>query len=186
MAKKTTKPAPLPVTAEAIDKAAQTNTIKDLVRLSDAFYRVGVRGPFTVELPLFTSVFIGGDKQQYRRMQINIGMGFNTERVSLGKKSGLIFAFAPATPLDRNGEAVERIEMGWDDLVNTFADLADRIEEYLDGAKVSEIDEKIKATIARNPSMHKILVEGFSLAQTHSKEAAADEQLETIDGFGMF
>ena len=101
MAKKSKKPTPLPVTEDAIDKASQTTTIKDLVRLADAFYRVGVRGPFTVELPLFTSCFVGGEKKQYRRMQINRGTLFNTERVSLGKKQGLIFAFTPAAALDR-------------------------------------------------------------------------------------
>ena len=76
--------------------------------------------------------------------------------------------------------------MGWDDLVNTFSELSDLIEERLDGTKVAEMDEKLKATSARNPSMHKILVEGFALAQNHSKQEAADEQLTEIPGFGMF
>jgi len=185
MAKKP-KPTPLPVTADAIDKAAQTGTIKDLVRLSDAFYRVGIRGPFEIELPLFCSMFIGGEKQAYRRGNVNIGTLFDTLRVSIGKSQGLIFAFKPSKPLDRNGEPVESIEIGWDDVVNSFADLADQIEDALAGVKVKDMNEALKAAIARNPSMHKILNEGFALAQKDSKEQAVDDQLTTIPGFGMF
>jgi hypothetical protein len=117
---------------------------------------------------------------------VGIGQKFATEAVSLGKKQGLIFAFKPVGTLERNGETVERVEMGWDDVVNSFADLADRIEEKMDGKLVTDINTALKAAIDRNPSMHKILSEGFRVAQTHSKTDAADEQLEQIEGFGSF
>jgi hypothetical protein len=182
---KAPKPKALPVTSESIGKAAQTGTIKDLVKLADAFHRVGILGPFKLELPLFCSMWIT-EKAQYRRGNVTIGAAFNTDRVSLGKKQGLIFAFTPAGPLDRNGEKVERIEIGWDDIVNNFADLADQIEEKLGGRNVAEINDALKAAIARNPSMHAILTKGFDLAQVHSKEEASSDQLEEIPGFGMF
>lgn len=186
------KPAPLPVTAENIGKAAQTNSIKALVALADTMNRVALHGPFPTELPMFCSVYLPNKQPNgYRKMNIGIGTKFMPDKVFLGKKSGLIFSFTPAASLQREGENVERIEIGWDDLINSFGDLADKIEERLNQNRqepllVENINSAIKAVIAKNPSMHKILTEGFALAQVHAKQEASDDSMEEIPGFGMF
>lgn len=181
----------LPVTSEAIAKAADTNAIKALVALAAAFNRVALDGPFATVLPSFVSVFVGGEKQQYRKMNVGIGQRFDPLQISLGKKTGLIFAFKPMTAMEREGYPVERIEVNWDDVINIFGDLPDKIEERLNRDReqpilVSAIDEQVKAVIAKNPSMHKILTQGFALAQTHAKQSANDDRLEEIEGFGTF
>lgn len=185
------KPKPLPVTTESIGKAAETNAIKALVALADAFNRVALHGPFATELPMLCSVFVGGEKKQYRKMNISIGTRFMPEKIQMGKKQGLIFILSPHSPLQREGLPIERIEVSWDDIINQFGDLADQIEERLNRDRsqpilVKAIDEQIKAVIAKNPSMHKILTEGFAVAQTHAKQVASDESMEEIPGFGMF
>jgi hypothetical protein len=186
------KPKPLPVTAENIGKAAKTNSMKALVALSEAVNRVALHGPFATELPLFCSVYIPSKAPNgFRRMNINIGTKFMPDKVFLGKKSGLIFSFTPTVAMQREGEAVERIEMGWDDVINHFGDLADKIEARLNQNRqepvlVSAIDRQIKAVIGKNPSMHKILTEGFGLAQVQAKQDATDDSMEEIPGFGMF
>jgi hypothetical protein len=185
------KPKPLPVTTETIGKAADTNAIKALVALGDAFNRVALHGPFATELPMFCSTFVGGEKQQYRKHSIPIGTRFMPDKISMGKKQGLIFSFTPEGQLQREGHPIDRAEIGWDDVINHFGDLADKIEERLNRNReqailVESIDTQIKAVIAKNPSMHKILTEGFALAQVHSKQAANDDSMEEIPGFGMF
>ena len=183
MAKKA-KPKGIPVTADTIGKAAQTGTIKDLVKLADAFYRAGVHGPFAVALPIFCPMHIPG--KGYRRGNVTLGQRFNTDKVSLGKSQGLIFSFTPQDPMDRNGEAVERIEIGWDDVINNFENIADLIQARMDGRDVTEMNTALKEAIARNPSMHKILSEGFALAQIQSKQTASTEVLEEMPGWGSF
>lgn len=188
---KKVKPKALPVTTEAIGKAAGTNAIRALVALADAFNRVALHGPFGNELPMLCSAFVGGEKQQYRKLNIQIGTRFMPSQITMGKKQGLIFIFTPHSPLQREGLPVERIEISWDDLINNFGDLADKIEERLNRDReqpvlVAAIDSQIKAVIAKNPSMHKILTEGFSVAQTHAKQEASDDSMEEIPGFGMF
>lgn len=185
------KPPPLPVTAENIGKAAQTNAIKALVALADAFNRVALDGPFATDLPMFVSVYVGGTKNQYRKMNVGIGQGFEPMGISLGKKAGLIFSFKPTKAMRREGEPVERVEVSWDDVINHFGDLADKIEERLNLSReepilVTNINSSIKSVIAKNQSMHRILTEGFGLAQVHAKQEAADDQLEEIPGFGTF
>lgn len=185
------KAKPLPVNTENIAKAAQTNAIRALVALADAFNRVALFGPFETELPMFCSVYVGGEKQQYRKDNISIGTPFMPASISMGKRAGLIFAFTPTGQLQRQGAPIERIEIGWDDLINNFGELADQIEDRLNRDRhekilVSSIDEQIKAVIAKNPSMHKILTEGFAVAQTHAKQDAADDSMEEIPGFGIF
>jgi len=188
---KKAKPKPLPVTADAIGKAADTNAIKALVALADAFNRVALDGPFYTQLPSFVSVFVGGEKQQYRKMNVKIGAGFEPGAITLGKKQGLIFSFKPIKKMEREGHPVERIEVTWDDVIDLFGELADKIEERLNRNRsdiilVSAINAQIKQVIEKNPSMHKILTEGFALAQVHAKQQASDDRLEEIPGFGMF
>lgn len=190
-AKKTTKPTPLPITPEAIQKAAETNSIKALVGLADAFNRVALSGPFPIELPCFVSAFIGGQKNTYRKVNLKIGMTFDPLKIALGKKQGLIFSFKPMADFKREGEPVQHIEMTWDDVISFFGDLSDKIEERLNRDRehpiiVSEVNDQIKAVIDKNPSMHKILTEGFALAQIEAKQNAADDHLEEIEGFGTF
>lgn len=191
MATKKPKPKPLPVTTETIAKAAQTNAIRALVALADAFNRVALHGPFATELPMFVSAFIGGEKQQYRKMNVGIGVKFTPDQISMGKKQGLIFSFIPHAKLEREGHPVDRVELSWDDVINYFETLADQIEERLNRDReetilVVSINQQIKDVIAKNPSMHKILTEGFNVAQMHAKQAANDDSMEEIPGFGMF
>lgn len=189
--KRGAKPAPLPVTTDAIAKAADTNAIKALTALADAFNRIALDGPFITELPMFVSVFVAGNKNAYRRMNFGIGESFMPEKLSLGKKAGIIFSFKPSKPIEREGQPVERIEVNWDDVINYFGDLPDKIEERLNRNRetsilVAAINKQIQAVIDKNPSMHKILTEGFELAQVHAKQNAQDDRLEEIPGFGMF
>lgn len=185
------KPKPLPVTTEAISKAAETNAIKALVALADAFNRVALHGPFETELRMMCSVYLGGEKKAYRRMELAIGVGFMPEKIGMGKRQGLIFSFKPHKELQREGHPVEHIEIGWNDVINHFGDLADQIEERLNRNRespilVSAIDKQVKDVIAKNPSMHKILTQGFAVAQTRAKQEAQDDSMEEIPGFGMF
>lgn len=185
------KPKAIPVTTEAIGKAAGTNAIKALVALADAFNRVALHGPFKTQLRMFCSAYVGGEKQSYRKMEFGMDIPFMPAQISMGKKQGLIFSFTPHAPLNREGHPIERVEIGWDDLINNFGDLADKIEERLNRDReypilVKSIDEQIKAVIAKNPSMHKILTEGFTVAQTHAKQEASDDSMEEIPGYGMF
>jgi hypothetical protein len=195
MPKKNTKDAPkvkpLPVTKEGIKMASETNAIKALVALADAYSRTALDGPFPTELPSFVSVFVGGEKQSYRKMNLGMGVKLMPDRISLGKRCGLIFAFKPHEKLERDGQPVDRIELNWDDVINYFGPLADKIEERLNRNReesilVSAINNQIKGVIELNPSMHKILIEGFALAQQQAREDANDESLEEIPGFGMF
>lgn len=185
------KPKPLPVTTEAIGNAAETNSIKALVALADAYNRVALDGPFATDLPSHVSCFVVGSKNQYRKVNVGIGKRFEPLSISLGKRQGLIFSFKPIDKIIREGEPVERIEVSWDDIINHFGELADKIEARLNRDReepilVKAIGEKIQQAIAANPSMHKILSEGFIVAQTHAKLEASDERLEEIPGFGMF
>jgi hypothetical protein len=61
-------------------------------------------------------------------------------------------------------------------VINTFADLADRIEGYLNTSdaalKVEEIDAQVRTAIEKNAAMHEILSKGFESAQLEAKEVA--------------
>lgn len=188
---KPSKPTPLPVTTETIAKAADTNAIKAVVAVADAFNRVSLDGPFETALPSFVSVFVGGSKQSYRKLNIKMGERFEPLEITMGKKQGLIFSFKPVGSIVRDGCPVERIELTWDDVIDIFGDMADKIEERLNRHReekilVEAINVQIKDVVAKNPSMHKILSEGFALAHIHSKQSANDDRLEEIPGFGMF
>lgn len=181
----------LPIDEATIQKAADTNSIKALVALADACSRVELKGPFTVSLPGVHSAFIGGTKNQYRRFNVPIGKRFNLSTVSIGKKVGLIFSLLPAEEMRREGEPVTRVEMTWDDIINHFDDLSEQIEEHLNAYRdeeilVEKINDAIREAVSKNGSMHKILTEGFALAQAKSKELANVDQLEEIPGFGSF
>ncbi|MCG7348893.1 hypothetical protein [Sphingomonas sp. ACRSK] len=169
------KAAAVPVTPEMIDKAARTTTVKDLVKLAEAFVRAGAHGPFPTELPIFGPCAVRKPEEGvvYRRHNIPVGTRVNASKITIGKRDGLIFVLPIEGEWVCDKGPVEWIELGWDDVINSFADLADRIEGYLDGVKVAEIQASVKDAIAKNPAMHKILTEGFVLAQTHKKEDVA-------------
>lgn len=159
------------VTTDMIDKAARTSTVKDLVRLAEAFARAGAHGPYPVVLPLLGACAVQKPEGTvYRRHNIPAGTRVNAGRITIGKRNGLIFVLPIEGEWVCDKGPVEWIELSWDDVINTFDDLADRVEGYLDGIKVSEIQAAVVDAINRNPAMHKILSEGFVLAQEHKKQ----------------
>lgn len=173
-----------PPTAAQIEAASQTNVIQDLVRLADAYVRAGVHGPFTTELPIHTACSV--KEKGYRKHHVPVGTRVNVETVRIGARDGLIFVMPIVGEWVCDKGPVEWIEMGWADLEAIFADLSDRIEGYLDGLKVTDIDAKVKDAITRNKAMHKILSEGFTHAQQHKKENATTDALESNPLFGLF
>lgn len=167
--KVTVKPTP-----EMIGKAAESSVVKSLVRLAEAFVRVGAHGPFTIELPLFCACAIKG--KGYRRHSVPSDTKVDAGTIKIGKRDGLIFLFPINGSWECDKGPVEWIELAWDDVINTFADLADRVEGYLANSDaaltVEEIDQQVRAAIEKNPAMHEILSKGFESAQEEAKLTA--------------
>lgn len=173
-----------PPTPEQIAAAAKTSVIQDLVSLASAFSRAGIHGPFATELPILTSCQV--KEKGYRRHNVPIGTIVNAETIRIGARDGLIFVMPIVGEWTCDKGPVDWIELGWDDVVNIFADLSERIEGYLDGVKVPEINAKVKSAIARNKAMHKILSDGFTLAQRDKKENATTDAMQENPLFGQF
>ena len=172
---------------ELVSKTAETPVMKDLVRLSEAFSRASIHGPFRAQLPVFCAMSIEG--KGFRRGQVKEGHPFASESIRLGKKQGLIFVLKPATKLERNGEDVAAIELAWDDIINHFLPLAERIDESLgedSNAFAKRIDAKLIEALERKPELYDVLSQGFERAQKDHREIAITGQLETLPGFGSF
>ncbi len=179
------KKAPIPApTEQHIALAAKTPEISKLVRLARVFTRVGARGPFSVDIPLFCSMFMG--EKGYRKGNVPVDTRLQTLEVLVGKRAGLIFRFKPVGQLLREGEPVEAVEMGWEDIVGTMPELCVQLATFLDDTYVAELDKGIKAVIAKNPAMHGVIAGGFSKAQSEEKEDVSQEELEANENWGQF
>lgn len=175
------------VTADMIGKAAKTATVKDLVKLAEAFARAGAHGPYPVVLPLLGACAVRKPEGVvYRRHNIPTGTRVTAGRITIGKRNGLIFVLPIEGDWECDKGPVEWIELSWDDVINTFADLSDRVEGYLDGIKVAQIQAAVVDAITRNPAMHKILSEGFVLAQEHKKQNVTDDIDQSNPLWGAF
>jgi hypothetical protein len=168
------KAPPIKATPEMIGKAADTSVVKSLVRLAEAFARAGAHGPFTIELPLFCACAI--KDKGYRRHSVPSDTKVDAGTIKIGKRDGLIFLFPINGSWTCDKGEVDWIELSWEDVINTFADLADRIEGYLNTSdaalKVEEIDAQVRTAIEKNAAMHEILSKGFESAQLEAKEVA--------------
>lgn len=191
MAKAPKAPA-TPVTDAHIHKAAESNVIKQLVDVANAFTRAGVGGPFATDLTILGSVMI--KEKSYRKTSIEEGTRVNAKDIAIGARAGLIFRFDVVGSMKNpHGEALW-IELSWDDVVNVLGDFSEKVESRLndntkpgDGlATIKQIDSQVKAAINANKAMHKVLTEGFGLAQKRGREVAQDESLTTISGYGSF
>lgn len=167
-----------------IDKAAKTSVVKDLVTLAEAFARAGAHGPFPTELPIHAACSV--KEKGYRRHHVPLGTRVSAGMIRIGKQAGLIFVLPVDGEWMCDKGPVEWIELSWDDIINSFSSLADRIEGYLDGVKVGEIQASVLDAIKRNGAMHKILSEGFALAQQHKKENVITEIDESHPLWGQF
>lgn len=184
MAKAKTKPAPVQVTAEMIDKAARTSTVINLVKLAEAFARAGAHGPYPTELPIHAAVHV--KEKGYRRHHVPLGTRVTANKINIGKRDGLIFVLPVEGDWVCDKGLVEWIELSWDDIINSFGDFADRVDGYLDGISVKEIDASVRDAISKNPAMHKILSEGFAVAQTHKKQGVAESIDQENPLWGQF
>lgn len=185
MNKKT--PPPPPSDAD-LDTAAQSGFMRQLLGVADAFGRAGARGPFTVGLPVLTQGWVA-EKKGYRKISILAGSRFEIDKITFGKVAGLLFCFRPVDPKVADKDHPEWIELGWDDVVNTFGDLADQIDELLTLENLpytQRVNVKLKEIVKGNPAMHKILLGGFERALTRSREQAQDERELATPGWGAF
>lgn len=181
---KAPKTPPTKVTAEMIDKAANTSTVRDLVALADALNRATIHGPYAVELPVFAPCHV--HDKGYRQHNVPSGVQVTPAGVSIGKRGHLIFRLDVAEEWICDKGPVQWIELAWDDIVNSFDGLADRIEGYLDGLTVKAIDELCFDAIKRNPAMHKVLNEGMAVASQRSRETVKKDELEQNPLWGKF
>lgn len=184
MAKKPKTPV-APPSDQIVTAASKTPEIANLLRLARVFARLGVRDDFTLDIPLFCSMFVTG--KGFRRGNVPLNTRMRPELVMIGKREGLIFRFTPVTEVKRNTEAVEYIEVTWADIVNTMPALhAEMIDLLGDKDFVGVLDEKIKKVISANASMHSILTKGFTKAQEDEREAVDQETIEDNPLFGAF
>lgn len=172
------------VTPDMVDKASRTTTVTDLVKLAEAFARAGAHGPYSIELPLLTACAV--KEKGYRRHNVPSGTRVNAGRITIGKRNGLIFVLPIEGEWVCDKGPVEWIELSWDDIINSFSDLAERVEGYLDGTNVTAIQTAVVDAINRNPAMHKILSEGFVVAQEHKKQNVADDVDQAHPLWGAF
>ncbi|SFJ49548.1 hypothetical protein SAMN03159338_1563 [Sphingomonas sp. NFR04] len=172
------------VTADMISKAANTSTVKDLVKLAAAFARASVHGPYPVELPILCACAV--KEKGYRRHSVPTGTRVNAKEIRLGKRDGLIFVMPVDGEWVCDKGPVEWIELAWDDIINCFGDLAERVESYLDGAKVADIQAAVVDAIKKNAAMHKILSEGFVVAQQDKKEQVTNSIDQSNPLWGQF
>ena len=186
----TKKPPPLKITAEHIAKAAKSSVIQDLVATGAAFQRAGVLGPFTTELPMLASVMITG--KSYRRTNVPAGSVFNVGSILIGRSAGLIFRFDCVGEGFKNSHGVaEWLECSWDDVINAFGSLADDVEARIKSSRadrplVKDTDAAIKAAIKTNIAMHKVISDGFALAQEEAKKTAITDMTEDHPLWGSF
>lgn len=174
---------------EHLEAAAKTQFMLRLLHVAEAFGIAGTKGPFTASLP---GVFPGWveEKNGYRQISILAGTRWDVTKVTLAKKKGIMFCFKP---LDTRPSADKdwpvHIEMTWDDVINTFGDLADAIDANLvlqNRVEVAPTNAQLKEAIARNAAMHKVLVGGFERAHVAAVEKAETDRVESTPGWGSW
>lgn len=178
---------PSEATPERVQLAAKTSAIAQLVELANVFARASVFGPFEVEMPLIAAVEI--ENYGVRRKPIPAHCHLSATKIVLGKRDGLIFKFAPVGSIKCDRGEIKEIDMLWDDVVNSLPGLYERMEMVLGAdtnAAVKQCDATIKGAIAANPSMHKILSDGFALALEEELRKSHSEALENNPLFGSF
>jgi hypothetical protein len=189
-------PPPPPPTEAQIVQASQSGFMRDLLAVARAFGAAGINGPFTVTLPQLVQGWVT-EKNGYRKIGVKAGARFTVDKITMGKRAGLLFCFKPedAPVADKDNPAW--IELEWDDVVNAFGDLADDVDRRFAGAQdtdpadpivkvVSDVNDRLKQTIAKNAGMHGILKAGFERAYTDAKANAHLDYEEALPGFGQF
>jgi len=180
-------PPPPPPTEAQIAQASQSSFMRDLLTVARVFGEAGINGPFTVTLPQLVQGFVT-EKNGYRKISIKAGAQFNVDKITMGKKAGLLFCFKPTAEPVADKDNPAWIELEFDDVVNAFGDLADDFDARLQasGKLVQEVNNRLKATINANPSMHKILTTGFERAFAEGAKNAHHAFEEALPGFGQF
>jgi hypothetical protein len=182
---KASSPPPPPPTQEQINRAATSSFMSDLVAVAKAFGRAGINAPFTVALPQLVQGWVK-EKDGYRKISIKAGAKFDVERITLGKKAGLLFCFVPKGEPVADKDNPAWIELEWDDVINAFGDLADDVDQRLAPITVANVNGRLKDIIKANAGMHRILMGGFAQAFTNARDQAQDDELMALPGAGMF
>lgn len=185
-------PPPPPPTEAQIVQASQSGFMRDLLTVARAFGAAGINGPFTVALPQLVQGWVA-EKNGYRKISIKSGAQFTVDKITMGKRAGLLFCFKPTAEPVADKDNPAWIELEWDDVVNAFGDLADDVERRFGDAAcsvelktITETNTRLKQAIASNAGMHKILLAGFDRAYADAVKNAHLDYEESLPGFGQF
>lgn len=178
-----------PVTSAMVTKASNSTIVKDLICLATAFTRAGIKGPFEFVLPVLTSVSV--KDKGYRRHNVPMGTLVNAGEIKIGKRDGLIFIMPVVNDWVCDKGPVEWVELGWDDLVNCFDYFPDMIlESYLAAGaterNIAMLNNNVRGAINTNAGMHRVLNEGFAIAQTRKRNVALQDDMQDNPLFGQF
>jgi len=169
-----------------VEKAASLAFIQQLIEIGEMFSRIGVQlRTCEVKLPIVASAWVPAKAAQggYRKCPVPAGAKFEADKVTLGKKNGLIFHFKPLVAA-QSGDVYDRIELPWDETQDIFPDIADKVEAEL-GFDVEAVNQKLKAACAKRKEIHKILSEGFDKAFSARNDRIRKEAEHSEPLFGI-